>query len=141
MVIEYEYPRHKYTLYYDEAGGVEIPSKLVIYGDDINPDTTTRIGYTFSGWINLPADGKMPARNVTLLADWINNVYTISFNANQGQGTTQSVTAAYDKPFTLTPNGFIRTGYTFSGWAMSESGAKVFSDNQVVSNQNLTSVS
>jgi uncharacterized repeat protein (TIGR02543 family) len=106
---------------YDEAGGVELLSKLVIYGDDINPSTTTRTGYTFSGWMNLPVDGKMPANDLTLLAQWKNNTYTVSFNANQGQGTTQSITATYDKPFTLTPNGFTRSGYTFSGWAMSES--------------------
>ena len=83
MVIEYEYPRHKYTLDYNEEGGVELPSKLVIYEDNINPSSTTRTGYTFSGWLNLPADGKMPANDLTLRADWINNTYTVSFNANQ----------------------------------------------------------
>ena len=138
LVIEYEYPRHKYTLDYNEEGGVELPSKLVIYEDNINPSSTTRTGYTFSGWLNLPADGKMPANDLTLRADWINNTYTVSFNANQWQWTTQSLTATYDRQFTLTANAFTRTGYTFSGWAMSANGEKVFGDEEVVT-QNLAS--
>ena len=68
---------------YDEVGGAELQSKLVIYGDDIDPDSTTKTGYTFSGWLNLPSDGKMPANDLTLRADWLNNVYTVSFNANE----------------------------------------------------------
>ena len=50
----------------------------------------------------------MPAKDMDLDAQWINNVYTVSFDANQGQGTTASVSATYDVPFTLTANGFTR---------------------------------
>ena len=63
-----------------------------------------------------------------LMAEWINNKYTVSFNANGWEGTTQSLTATYDERFTLTANGFTRNGYAFSGWAMSENGVKVYGD-------------
>jgi len=46
----------------------------------------------------------------------------------------------YDTPFTLTGNKFTRTGYAFSGWALTENGAKEFEDKAVV-NQNLTATS
>jgi hypothetical protein len=55
----------------------------VIYGDDINPDSTTKVGYTLSGWKNLPADGKMSDEDLILIAQWLKNKYTVSFNANQ----------------------------------------------------------
>jgi uncharacterized repeat protein (TIGR02543 family) len=48
------------------------------------------------------------------------------------------LTATYDRQFTLTANAFTRTGYTFSGWAMSANGEKVFGDEEVVT-QNLAS--
>lgn len=45
------------------------------------------------------------------------NKYTIAFNANGGSGSTANLTGCYyDNTYTLTANGYTRTGYTFTGW-------------------------
>ncbi|MBO7094785.1 hypothetical protein J6V86_00975 [bacterium] len=48
----------------------------MLYEDTIPTPTTTRTGYTFSGWINMPSDGKMPASELNLVADWTPNTGT-----------------------------------------------------------------
>jgi hypothetical protein len=51
----------------------------------------------------------MPAKDMDLDAQWLKNVYTVSFDGNNStSGTTPSVSATYDEPFTLTANGFAR---------------------------------
>jgi len=61
-------------------------------------------------------------------ASWATTYYsTISFNANGGQGTMSSMS---DKSgtFNLTANGFSKTGYSFAGWATSNSGAVAYAN-------------
>ncbi len=72
--------------------------------------------------------------NITATANWTANTYTVTYNANGGSGTTANSTHTYDSAKALTANGFTRTGYTFDGWATSASGAKVYSDQQSVTN-------
>lgn len=59
---------------------------------------------------------------------------TITFNKNDGtqspETTTQTVT--YNVEATLAANTFMRTGYTFAGWATEQGGAKVYDDEQSV---------
>lgn len=54
---------------------------------------------------------------------------TVTFNANEGEGTMSNQVVAYNATTTLTANTFTRTGYSFQGWATSASGAKVY-DNE-----------
>ena len=79
----------------------------------LSNNTFTKTGYTFSSW-NTEADGSGTtyestalASNVyngtTLYAQWKPNTYTISFDAKDGQGTMNSMTATYDKPAILPP--------------------------------------
>lgn len=72
--------------------------------------------------------------NITATANWTANTYTVVYNANGGTGTTANSTHTYDSAKALTANGFTRTGYSFDGWATSASGAKVYSDQQSVTN-------
>lgn len=72
--------------------------------------------------------------NITATANWTANIYTVTYNANGGSGTTANSTHTYDSAKALTKNGFSRTGYTFDGWATSASGAKVYNDQQNVTN-------
>ena len=61
-------------------------------------------------------------------ATWTTTYYsTISFNANGGQGSMSSMS---DKSgtFNLTANAFTKTGYSFAGWATSNSGAVVYAN-------------
>ena len=79
-------------------------------------------GYTFAGWFTTQADGEQVQDNATLTADltlyaqWTANSYTVTFDANGGEGSMNQQTFTYDVKQTLTPNTFTRTGYSFTGW-------------------------
>ena len=51
--------------------------------------------------------------------------YTVTFNANNGAatGSTASITAQANSTITLTQNGFILQGYTFTGWNTAADGS------------------
>jgi uncharacterized repeat protein (TIGR02543 family) len=95
-----------------------VPSALTLNG-------FVRTGYTFSGWNTVAigtgtsyADGATYpfGAATTLYAQWTANpAYVVSFNGN---GSTSGATAPEtdNVPSALTLNGFVRTGYTFSGW-------------------------
>ena len=57
------------------------------------------------------------AGDVTLYVQWTANTYTIKYDGNGATGgSTASSNHTYDSAKTLTPNGFVKTGYTFNGW-------------------------
>lgn len=48
------------------------------------------------------------------------NAYTLTFHANDGSGSSEAIdtqTFYYEVPAQLTPNAFVRSGYSFAGWA------------------------
>lgn len=49
--------------------------------------------------------------------------YTVSFNANGGDGSMAPQTFAYGDQKTLSPNSFTRPGYTFAGWNTTPDGS------------------
>ncbi len=72
-----------------------------------------------------------------LYAQWAVDTYTVTFDGNGStSGTTASVSVTYDAdPVNLTSNGFIRTGYTFTGWNTLENGSgTAYSDGASISN-------
>ena len=90
----------------------------------------TRTGYTFKGWSTTATGAVVYANSASvknlatsgtfnLYAVWEANTYTVAYNANGGSGTMSSVTHTYDTAKTLTANTFTKTGYTFQGWATS----------------------
>ena len=95
----------------------------------------SRTGYSFSGWGTSQeattatyADGASVSNltstsggTVCLYALWTASSYTISFDANGGTGSMDSIDCAYDVSTTLTECSFERTGYTFAGWSLSSS--------------------
>ena len=95
-----------------------VPTPLTLNG-------FVRTGYVFSGWNTMAggtgtayADGATyPFGAVaTLYAQWTASpAYTVTFNGN---GSTSGATAQEtdNVPTPLTLNGFVRTGYVFSGW-------------------------
>ena len=86
------------------------------------PAPAEREGYTFAGWFTAQADGTQVQDDATLTADltlyaqWTANSYTVTFEANGGEGSMNQQTFTYDVKQTLTPNAFTRTGYSFTGW-------------------------
>ena len=105
-----------YTIYFDTAGGSDIGHITQDYGTTITaPAAPTKNGYTFIGWEpELPPT--MPAKVMTVTAQWSINQYTISYNLNNGTatGNPDSYTVESDAITLNTPT---RPGYTFTGWS------------------------
>jgi len=139
-----------YTVDYNANGGTgSTASSSHTYdaAKTLTPNSFTRTGYTFAGWA-ASADGAIvytdedsvfnlaseDGATVTLYAVWTPHIYTVSYDANGGIGSTAPSSHTYDEAKTLTANGFTRVGYTFAGWANDASGTAIYSDGQSVSN-------
>ena len=63
----------------------------------------------------------------------VSQSFTITYNGNGATGgSTASTTVNAGSSVALRSNGFTRTGYSFSGWATSASGNKVYSNGQTI---------
>ncbi|MBR3163123.1 MAG: InlB B-repeat-containing protein, partial [Clostridia bacterium] len=109
----------KYTITYNTNGGNNIEKAEVEYGSKIeNLPTPTKTGYTFQKWtLNKTTQAPpetMPAKNITLKANWKQNEYTIAFNTNGGN-EINSITEKYNENIEeiQTP---VKKGYKFAGW-------------------------
>ncbi len=106
----------EFTLNYRTYNGV-YETYQVAYGTaaaDLPVPATdpTREGYTFAGWLNVPAT--MPATNTNIVADWTINQYTITFDVDGGTAI-EAITQDYNTDVTA-PADPTKTGYTFAGW-------------------------
>ncbi|MGD0220505.1 MAG: InlB B-repeat-containing protein, partial [Acidimicrobiales bacterium] len=107
----------------------------------LNPSTFTWSGYTFTGW-NTAADGTgrhyanfqviTISVAITLFAQWSASSEDVTFKSNGGSGSMspESYTSGVGKA--LTPNAFVRTGYTFTGWNTAANGTGGHYDNRQV---------
>ena len=79
--------------------------------------------------------------NVELYAGYVANPYEIRFHANGGEGEMAPMAMTYDEKQNLTRNGFIRSGYTFEGWARTADGQIAFTDGgEVLNLENKTKI-
>ena len=109
----------KYTITYNTNGGNKIEPNMIEFGSNItNLPTPTKTGYTFEKWtLNKTVQAPpttMPAKNITLKANWKQNEYTITFNTNGGNEISQ-ITENYNEEIEDTPVP-IKNGYKFVGW-------------------------
>ena len=137
QTVEFDIPKVNYTvseqsLSYDANGGIgtmsaetDVAGKIVT----VAQNEFTRNNYTFTGW-NTQADGKgtayqpgdkftLTAENTVLYAQWSKNApaqVKISYNANGGVGTMESVTGDVGSKIVIRQSGFTRSEYTFTGW-------------------------
>lgn len=149
-----------YTVYYHSNGGQgEIPPQSVEYDQTFTlaNNTFTRTGYTFQNWntssnavggrpfqdgqevVNLA--GKNPNNNrLNLYAQWKANTYTIRYDANGGEGSTEDTPAVYDQSVSLSKGQFTRADHVLAGWSLTagDQNSKDYFPEQTV--QNLTSV-
>ncbi|MBQ4095348.1 MAG: InlB B-repeat-containing protein [Oscillospiraceae bacterium] len=91
--------------------------------------TVTKTGYTFKGWYTATSGGTKitstslvpKSSSVTLYAQWTKNSYTITFDANGGEGVPSDISGVLHgslvKIPTTTPT---RKDYTFLGWSTSK---------------------
>ena len=102
--------------------GEEEPNALYANSGNFTLPAPVRTGYTFVGWFTTQADGEQMQDNATLTADltlyaqWTANSYTVTFEANGGEGSMNQQTFTYDVAQALNQNTFTRTGYSFTGW-------------------------
>ena len=111
-----------YTVTFDPNGG-ELTGNTpqsVTFGEKITKPTTnpTKTGYTFIGWTYNGAawdfeSGTMPASDITLVASWEINVYTVTFTADD---TVQSEAEYLHGAKVTRPVDPVKDGYTFLGW-------------------------
>lgn len=129
-----------YIITFKANGGVGADSIQTITSGlsaNLTTNTFTRIGYTFAGWsttnigpvaFSQSANYTMGTANVTLYAKWtINPSYTITFKANGGVGADYTQTIVSGLSANLTANTFSRAGYTFAGWATTNTGPATLS--------------
>ena len=128
-------------------------SKKILSGSTgINVTLPTRTGYTFAGWYTAASDGKLVidetgkvktsdgklniTSDMTLYAHWTANANTITFNANNGTDSKQTLSVTYGDS-SASPTKPTMAGHTFAGWySESVDGVKVLSaDGNFVANE------
>ena len=127
-----------YTVSFDANGGnmmTDSTSKKVTYGSTYGTLlAATRIGYDFAGWYTAKEDGTAIiadntvniTEDITLYAHWTAKTFTVSFDTNQGSGSSTPTSVSpihvtYDFSYGGLPV-TSRTGYTFNGWYTASSG-------------------
>lgn len=104
-------------------------------------DDTGKIpGYRFDGWYTAPNGGNKYdfntplTNNVTVYAHWVGNGYTVRFTGNGATGGgTPDQAFQYNIGQNLHRNGFVRDGYTFTGWKRADN-QQAYGDGQWVTN-------
>lgn len=103
-------------------------------------DTGKIPGYRFDGWYTAPNGGNKYdfntplTGNVTVYAHWIGNGYTVRFAGNGATGgNTPDQAFQYNIGQNLHRNGFVRDGYTFTGWKRADN-QQAYGDGQWVTN-------
>lgn len=103
-------------------------------------DTGKIPGYRFDGWYTAPNGGNKYdfntplTNNVTVYAHWVGNGYTVRFAGNGATGGgTPDQAFQYNIGQNLHRNGFVRDGYTFTGWKRADN-QQAYDDGQWVTN-------
>lgn len=119
-----QWKANQYKVMFDGNGntGGSAPTTITAdYDTSITiPETTpTKTGYTFTGWkadkVYKPGDSyKITDKDVTLVAQWKINTYTVTFTNENGNAIkTETVEHGSDA---TAPEPPVKTGYTFNKW-------------------------
>jgi len=127
------------TVTFDSAGGTSVAPQTVERGSMAEmPENPTRDGFIFEGWMldGAEYDFSSPVtEDVTLVANWKEIpqavIWTVTFDANGGDGTMSPQTFVDGETQKLNSNAFTRTGYTFEGWNTASDGSgSAFTDGE-----------
>ena len=119
-----------YTITFNSNGGTSVASQNVNAGEKLTEPTPapTKEGFTFDGWyedstFSKEFDFNTPITDsMTLYAKWIENKYTVTFDANGGSGEMTPATDLTGE-YTLPENGFTAPdGKKFKGWSLTKDG-------------------
>ena len=118
-------------------------AKWTSVGVALPTPTTIPPGKQFAGWYTAQTGGTRvggsgssytASDDVVLYAHWDTVSYTVKFYANGGSGTMADQPMTYGESYPLNANAFTKTGYHFTGWAKTSTGAVSFSDGETVKN-------
>lgn len=123
-----------YTISYDSDGGSTPPSSTTkqIGQSYTVGASVSKPGYNFAGWSNgssivgAGAGIVMGSSDVTYTAQWVAQIYTVSYDWNGGRGTAVAdVNYTFGTPAITLPlvGDRIKDGYTFAGWSESTNGS------------------
>ena len=139
---------------FDTTGNME--SQIFAYNQTaaLNENQFTRNGYLFEGWsldrndntvmykdkaevVNL---AETQDANVILYAKWSHSKYYVAFHGNgQTSGSMATQEFVYGDSQNLTKNGFIKTGWNFTGWNTEPDGSgESYKDEETISNPLIT---
>ena len=123
---------NSYTLTYDLDGGEWENDTTYTYPKKYNEEVEvkadpTKEGYTFAGWTSaevkvVNGKFKMPAKNVTLKAQWKANIYNVTYDLDGGEWTEATNEFPYEYKATVEVVKTVptREGYKFSDWRSEE---------------------
>lgn len=139
-----QWEKNSHTVTFHENGGRgTMEEQIVLFGSSANLNECgfARTGYTFAGWATeetgsvIYQDGaQLPELHgdLELWAVWTAKQYTVTFDQNGGEGTMSEQELTFGTAENLTENAYTRHGYTFAGWALTETGVAVYSDGEQV---------
>ena len=143
----------EWTVTFDVNGGtVAEPSRVVTNECAVGElPVPTCDGHTFDGWYTASEGGvavtatTVVTANVAFYAHWTavvvppgpepvvtQQVWTVTFDANGGEGTMAAQMFTNGVAQALSANAFTRFGYDFAGWATSADGEVVCANGQLV---------
>jgi len=141
-----------YPIYvsFNPNGGEGYMDSQEFMGDEprnLTPNTFTREGYIFAGWNSMDdgtgasyTDGQevslstLPdTEHIQLYAQWVDDKYIITYDANDGAGTMEVQTFEAGVSQALTTNAFTKECHNFIGWNTAANGTGAsFSNGQTV---------
>ena len=138
-------PYHEYYVTFDANGGEgEMEPQLFLYGirKPLMENSFTREGYVFVEW-NREPDGSGTTyqdqelmslyEDITLYAQWAKSTYTLTFDANGGEGNMPAQEFEYGVSQALNANGFTRANHAFIGWNTASNGnGTLYTDQQEI---------
>ena len=120
----------EYDVTFNANGGTgSMSSQTITFNDSetLTANTFTKDYSDFLGWATSSdaeeaayvdeASYTMEAEGVTLYAVWDTAEYDVIFDSNGGTGTMEEQSIEYGTSEDLSANSFVRTGYSFAGWA------------------------
>lgn len=122
VVVSAKWEPITYTIDFDTNGGLPTLSSIdyTIESDNFTLQEITKAGYTFDGWYN--GETKVTEittgtyGNMTLVAKWTADLYTISYDLADGVNSPENPTSYTIESGLITLKDPTRVGYTFVGW-------------------------
>ena len=121
------------TVTFDANGGAGGTTRLAVAGEPVGAfPTVTRDNYAFDNWWTATTGGSQVSESTTVTGDvtyyahWM-ATYAVTYKPGaNGGGVQQTATKTHDIALPLKDVIFTRDGYTQTGWATSDGGAKVY---------------